>query len=367
MAKIDAETLREWLAEGKPVTVVDVRSFEDRAQWSIPGSIHVDAYRALKDGRSDALDGVPIPSEQPVVTVCNRGKVSQIAADILESKGARVFSLDGGMQAWSLAWNSAEVPVSLGDTRVLQVRRTGKGCLSYLIGSGDSAIVIDASVNPKVYIGLAKQHGWRIRYVIDTHVHADHVSRSRALGELTGAGLMLPAQRRVQFDFTSLSDGATVEAGSARLTALRTPGHTIESTCYVLDNACLFTGDTLFLSAVGRPDLHADEREARERAQLLFGSLARLRTLPSELLVLPGHTSRPVAFDGVPLTSSLEQVFSRIGDWLSSEDDFLARLLGRLPATPPNYERIMAINEGGTADDVDVTELEAGANRCAVG
>src|SRR5215470_8024920 len=117
MAKIDVETLREWLAEGKPVMVLDVRSSEDRAQWSIPGSVHMDAYAALKEGRLGALDQLTIPADRPIVTVCNKGKVSQIAADVLEGKGARVLSLDGGMQAWSLAWNTAEVPIPLGHRR----------------------------------------------------------------------------------------------------------------------------------------------------------------------------------------------------------------------------------------------------------
>src|SRR5205085_11293083 len=113
-------------------------------------------------------------------------------------------------------------------------------------------------------------------------------------------------------------DGDTIEIGFVRLTAVRTPGHTAESTCYMLDDACLFTGDTLFLAAVGRPDLHASEHEGRERARLLFRSLERLRTFRSDVLVLPGHTSEPVAFDGIPLTASLQQVLSRLGDWLVS-------------------------------------------------
>ncbi|HKA01441.1 MAG TPA: MBL fold metallo-hydrolase [Candidatus Solibacter sp.] len=367
MAKIDAETLRQWLAEGKAVTVLDVRSAEDRALWSIPGSVHVDAYSALQDGRSHALDQVAIPSDRPIVTVCNRGKVSQIAADVLATKGANVLSLDGGMQAWSLAWNIADVPISLPGPQVIQVRRTGKGCLSYILGSGDSAAIIDASVDPRVYTQLAEHRGWRIRHVLDTHIHADHISRSRALAQITGATLRLPAGQRVHFDFAAVSDGDAIEIGSARLAAIRTPGHTAESTCYWLNDACLFTGDTLFLAAFGRPDLHADKREARERARLLFASLSRLRTWPSDLLVLPGHTSEPVAFDGVPLTSGLGQVFSRLGDWLVSEDVFTDRVLARLPATPPNYQRIVEINEHGTGAGVDAAELEAGANRCAVG
>jgi glyoxylase-like metal-dependent hydrolase (beta-lactamase superfamily II) len=329
--------------------------------------VHVDAYADVKEGRHGALDRFAVPPDRPVVTVCNKGKVSQIAAEVLERRGANVLTLEGGMQAWSLAWNTADVPIPLADTRVIQVRRTGKGCLSYILGSGDSAAVIDASVAPQVYTRLAEQRGWSIRNVLDTHIHADHISRSKALAGITGAALRLPAQQRVHFDFAPVSDGDAIEIGSARLTAIRTPGHTAESSCYLLDGSCLFTGDTLFLAAVGRPDLHADEREARERARLLFASLARLRMLSSALLVLPCHTSEPVAFDGVPLTSSLGEVSSRLGDWLISEDVFAARLLARLPATPPNYQRIVDLNEHGTEAGVDAAELEAGANRCAVG
>jgi len=110
MEKIDVDTLRKWLAEGRPVTVLDVRAEEDRAQWSIPGSLHVNAYSALKEGRRGALDGVDVPPDRPIVTVCNRGKVSQIAAEQLQARGVPALSLEGGMQAWSLAWNTAKVP-----------------------------------------------------------------------------------------------------------------------------------------------------------------------------------------------------------------------------------------------------------------
>jgi glyoxylase-like metal-dependent hydrolase (beta-lactamase superfamily II)/rhodanese-related sulfurtransferase len=366
MQKVNVNTLREWLAEGKPLTVLDVRSEEDRAQWSIPGSLYIDAYHALKDGRPDALDGVVVPRDRPIVTVCNRGKVSQIAAELLRAQGFEALSLEGGMQAWSLAWNVAEVRIPASGARLLQVRRTGKGCLSYILGSSGSAVVIDASLEPSVYIRWAESQGWRIRYVLDTHVHADHVSRSRALSEETGAALLMPAQRRVQFDFQPLSDRDVVQIGSVQLSVLRTPGHTEESTCYLLNNTCLFTGDTLFLGAVGRPDLHASEQEARAHALALFKSFGRIRSLPSHLLVLPGHASEPIAFDGTPLIASLGNVFSRLSGWLVSEGAFVNRLMARLPPTPANYLQIVEINERGTADGVDVTELEAGANRCAV-
>lgn len=90
-------------------------------------------------------------------------------------------SLAGGMKAWSLAWNAAEVLLSDPTARVIQVRRTGKGCLSYVVGPGGEAAVTDPSVSPDVYLELTRRHGWSIRYVLETHVHADHLSRAREL------------------------------------------------------------------------------------------------------------------------------------------------------------------------------------------
>jgi glyoxylase-like metal-dependent hydrolase (beta-lactamase superfamily II) len=179
--------------------------------------------------------------------------------------------------------------------------------------------------------------------------------------------MLMPAQHRIQFNFRPLSDGDALRVGSIIISALRTPGHTAESTCYLLDDACLFTGDTLFLSAVGRPDLHANEEEARDRARSLFHSLGRLRKLSAHLLVLPGHASEPIPFDGVPLTATLEAVFARLNERLLSEDSFVTRVLAHLPPAPPNYRQVVELNERGTQAGVDVTELEAGANRCAVG
>src|SRR5262245_50044296 len=133
--KMDVETLREILEQNQPVTVLDIRAMNDRAEWAIPGSLHVDAYDALKANDPNALTSLNLPSDRPVVTVCGMGKTSLIAAEQLRARGFEVFSLEGGMKAWSLAWNSAEVHLPGSETQVIQVRRTGKGCLSYLIGS----------------------------------------------------------------------------------------------------------------------------------------------------------------------------------------------------------------------------------------
>ena len=366
MTSIDVGTLRAWLEEGRPVTVLDVRPMVERAEWAIPGSIHIDAYDALRAHNPAALADVDVPSDEPVVTVCAAGKTSQIAVEQLAARGIKALSLEGGMKAWSLAWNVAEVPVPAHDVRVIQVRRTGKGCLSYLIGAKDEAMVIDASLDPQVYLDLASQHGWQITSVLDTHIHADHLSRSRRLAQMSGAMLFLPDQQRVSFPFTVMRDGDTLATPHLMLTALSTPGHTPESTCYLLNNTILFTGDTLFPTSIGRPDLHADEQEARARSSLLYHSLHKLLALPSETLVLSGHASEPVPFDGQPIGATLAEIDEQIGILHTTQTMFVETLLRLLPPTPPNYERITRLNEAGLVPEGDMTELEAGANRCAI-
>jgi glyoxylase-like metal-dependent hydrolase (beta-lactamase superfamily II)/rhodanese-related sulfurtransferase len=366
VATITAAALRERLERGEPLTVLDVRPAGERAEWSIPGSVHVDAYEALWRGDPGALADYRPRASGPVVTVCDAGKTSLLAAERLRARGLEALSLEGGMRSWSLAWNSAEVPCPGVHARIVQLRRTGKGCLSYLIGSHGDAVVIDASLDPQVYRQVADKHGWRIRAVLETHVHADHLSRARALAADTGATLHLPATDRVAFEYAPLTDGDTVAVGAAWLEVLSTPGHTQESASFRLAHRALFTGDTLFLDGVGRPDLEASPEQLRRRALLLHASLQRLVALPATTVILPGHTGVPVAFDGRPISTTLREIRDRIPLLRESAAVFVSHILARIPPPPPNHHRIITLNEAGMLPDGDPTELEAGANRCAV-
>jgi len=362
---ISREELRHLLERGAPITVLDVRPAAQRAEWCIPGSVHVDAYDALRRGDPTVLANFHSINGGRVVTVCAAGKTSMLAAERLRARGLDAVSLEGGMRAWSLAWNTAVVPCPGNTTRIVQLRRTGKGCVSYLIGSGGDAVVVDASLEPQVYQRVAVEHGWRIRTVLETHVHADHVSRARALAVVTEARLCLPMTDRVSFAYEPLKDGDIVPVGSASTRVLHTPGHTPESVCYLLNDRFLFTGDTLFLTAVGRPDLEASAEQAHRRAHLLHASLQRLVALPPDTVVLPAHTSEPVAFNGQAISATLRVVQERTSLLRENEETFVRQILTRLPPTPPNHHRIVALNEAGMLPD-DPTDLEAGANRCAV-
>jgi len=368
-----ADALRLALETGAPVTVLDIRPPGDRAEWWIPGSMHLDAYDALKQGDPAALAGADLPADRPVVVVCRGGVLAREAALRLAERGLDASYLAGGMNAWSQAWNSAAIPVAGQDAAVIQVRRTGKGCLSYLVGSRGEAAVIDPSADPGVYLRLADEQGWSIQAVLDTHVHADHVSRARDLRQRTGAPILLPARARVDYRFQPLREGDRLAIGGASLTVIETPGHTPETVSYRLDDAVLFTGDTLFLDGVGRPDLEAGSGEAAERARSLHRSLARILELPDGTVILPGHVNRPVPYDGRPIAATLGQVRQEVEAltrWFRGAadveaDGFARWLLGRIPATPANHHQIVRLNQS-EAVSVDLEALEAGANRCSV-
>jgi len=123
--KLSVAELRGMLERQEPVTILDVRPEAERREWSIPGSIHHDAYAALGAGDPSALSGLEVPTDRPVVTVCAAGRTSEIAAVQLRQRGINTSSLVGGMKAWSLAWNTAELAAPR--ATLIQFRRTGKG------------------------------------------------------------------------------------------------------------------------------------------------------------------------------------------------------------------------------------------------
>jgi glyoxylase-like metal-dependent hydrolase (beta-lactamase superfamily II)/rhodanese-related sulfurtransferase len=356
--------LQEKLDKNEEIFILDVRPTEQRNEWKIADSVHVDAYEQLNAGDDSALDMVDVPKDSTVVTVCAAGRTSLLASNLLQRKGVQAYSLEGGMKAWNYAWNTATL--EFGNSKVIQVRRAAKGVLSYVIGSGMEAVVIDAALDPKVYQEIARDNGWVIRYVMDTHVHADYVSRTRELAMATGAQHVLIEDSKVAFDFVAVKNGNTITFGSSKIEFIHTPGHTWESTTLKLDNNAIFTGDTLFVDGIGRPDLKADKNEGIEKARALYKSLKHLVSLDSALLVLPAHTSGTVSFNNKLITDTIANVKSKVQMTGLSESDFIEYTASRIPPTPPNYQTIAAINKLGSYEGHVLADLEAGGNHCAI-
>jgi glyoxylase-like metal-dependent hydrolase (beta-lactamase superfamily II)/rhodanese-related sulfurtransferase len=357
---IDAAELAGRLGTDDEPFVLDVREPEEVAEWAIPGSSNL-PVRELANRLGE------LPRDREVVVVCASGNRSAIAADFLAGQGVRVANLRGGMAAWGAVYDW--VVAEIGDVRVVQVRRRGKGCLSYLVGAGDEAFVIDPSIDVDVYDEVAAEHGWRITRVFDAHLHADHLSGARALADRSGASLHLNPADTFEFAFQPLQDGDRFPLGAdvvLLVAALRTPGHTQGSTIYFVGDRVVLTGDTLFVDGVGRPDL---AERAEEFAHNLYRSLQeRVLTLPDATLVLPGHygDSVRVAPDE-PVGTTLGELRASLVPLGFDEGAFVAWATARATDRPPNYSEIIKANMGRSDLPLPaLRRLEAGPNRCSV-
>jgi len=170
-------------------------------------------------------------------------------------------------------------------------------CLSeaaYYIESDGEAAIIDPLRDVDQYIELAQSRGANIKYIFETHFHADFVSGHLDLADKTGAIIIFGPDAVTTFKKHQAKDGEVFPLGKVSLTAILTPGHTLESTCYLLKNEegkeeALFSGDTLFVGDVGRPDLFSGNLSKEELAAMMYDSLQKIMALPDEVKVYPAH------------------------------------------------------------------------------
>jgi glyoxylase-like metal-dependent hydrolase (beta-lactamase superfamily II)/rhodanese-related sulfurtransferase len=228
-----------------------------------------------------------------------------------------------------------------------------QGCLSYLIGCGQAgeAVVVDpARDRVDDYVALARRKGLTITGVLDTHIHADHVSGNQALAARTGARVLLHPAAEAAFPVTPVEDGQEVRAGNVALRVLHTPGHTPDSVCLLVTDLSrspepwfVLTGDTLFIGDVGRPDFGGEQAAAR-----LYRSLTtRLLVLPDSVEVYPAHgagsTCGRAMSSKTASTIGFERRFN-LALQAAGEEAFVRALMTGLPPKPPNFERIIARN-----------------------
>ncbi|MEP6584269.1 MAG: rhodanese-like domain-containing protein [Ginsengibacter sp.] len=172
------------------------------------------------------------------------------------------------------------------------------GCLSeaaYFVESEGEAIIIDPLRDTDEYLKLAKQHNAKIKYILETHFHADFVSGHVELARETGATIIYGPNTETNFPFHLAKDGEIFKVGKITVEVIHTPGHTIESTCYLLHDEsnkpyCLFSGDTLFVGDVGRPDLSSGNMTREELASIMYDTIQnKLIPLADDVIVYPAH------------------------------------------------------------------------------
>jgi glyoxylase-like metal-dependent hydrolase (beta-lactamase superfamily II) len=219
------------------------------------------------------------------------------------------------------------------------------------------------------YVEDARSLGAELKYAIDTHVHADHVSGVRDVAGASDAEPVLPAgaiERGLEFDATTVEDGDELRVGDATLRAIHAPGHTGEMTAFLLGNL-LFDGDLLFLDGVARPDLEVGDEGASDLARQLYRTLhAKVLPLSDDTGIAPGHYGdRAEEATGGGYVAPLGDL-EGLRALSLSEDEFVEFVAANAPPQPANYEEIVEINLGRRgADDAEAFELELGPNNCA--
>ena len=186
------------------------------------------------------------------------------------------------------------------------------------------------------------------------------------MAESSSATLYLPFPNKVNFQFEPITGTTEFQIGKITVKAIQTPGHTSESTSYLVDDKVLLTGDTLFINGVGRPDLKANTDEAMHKSKLLYQSLQKLLMFKNDMIVLPAHTSQPVDFDNAPVQTTIGEIKKNVAMLKLTEEEFINTILQRIPPTPANYLSIVEKNIKGDFSDINPIDLEAGANRCAI-
>ena len=239
---------------------------------------------------------------------------------------------------------------------------------SFLIGCERTkrAAVIDPRRDAAVYLEAARQRGFTMTHAIETHIHADFVSGARELAAV-GARVVAGPGAGLDFEHQELRDGEQLNVGDITLTFLHTPGHTPEHVSVVAELAGeprrLFTGDLLFVGAVGRPDLLGEEQSRRLAGQL-FTSLQRVMALGDDVEVHPGHGAGSLCGTGIgkepSSTIGRERAHNPLVQ-LTDREAFVESVLGDLPETPPYFARTKQVNQVGP----DVLGLADGVKRIA--
>ncbi len=255
----------------------------------------------------------------------------------------------------------------------MEIKQLYTKCLSeaaYFVASNGEAAVIDPLRDVDEYLQMAEEMGVKIKYIFETHFHADFVSGHLELAKKTGAPIVYGPDTQARYKVHVARDGEEFAIGNIKITAVHTPGHTLESTCYVLSDEngaphCIFTGDTLFVGDVGRPDLFSGNMSKEELAGMMYDTLQnKIKPLEDHIVVYPAHG--PGSACGKSLGA---ETFSTIGTQKAtnyalkdmSKEEFIKTVTAGL-STPPAYFPINArINKEGydSLDDVMGTGMQA--------
>ena len=350
--------LKRKMDKGDDIFILDVRSRQEHDMWTISYDNYPDSLVIPVDTLASLESLRQIPKNKEVITFCAHGQRSSMAARTLSSLGYNVRTVEGGMAGWSRLYDVAEVNLDSNITlKIWQVRRISKGCMSYVIAStkDKKATIIDATCDIDTVINtLLQENELTVSRVLDTHMHADHLSGSVRVARKYGSEVAISGFENYATEQLSseqdpkcklISTGQKFELGDGfYLEAIHTPGHTDGSMSFLLNihsvtkndytnkqqssgetfaknsdndepDYYLFTGDTIFVNGVGRPDLRNKSQEYTNK--LLHTYYNVIFNLPEKTIILPAHYSSGFEHEK-PVLDSLGSIKQKLASILDS-------------------------------------------------
>lgn len=363
---IEPWVLYERIRDGRPPLILDVRPYAEVARRRIEGRVPVESlhlpYSEFIEFEAECVWRVKqwlSGRDLEVVVVCAKGNLSEEVARALGANGVNACVLRGGMTAWDLSTVFVPVPAQE-PLEIWQGVRFGKGCYSYVIASAREAVVVDPHRDVAAYRAFLRDHGLVLRGVFDTHLHSDHLSGGVKLAESPNVPYHVHAMdfQDSRLPFSAVWDGFLFRVGQILLEARHAPGHTPGSVLLLVGSTHVLTGDTLFATGAGRPDLGSLTVEwGRE----LHRTLAeRIAPLEDSRVVLPAHAAGP-ADPGRARLGDLRAEFA------PSREEFVRALAADVPKAPHEQARIRLANLGLIHPyEEEIASLEAGGNEGAI-
>jgi len=406
---IKPNELKRKMDKGDDIFILDVRSRLEHDLWTISYDNYPDSVVIPVDTLASVESLKQIPKNKEIITFCAHGQRSYMAARTLSSLGYNVKTVEGGMAGWSRLYDVAAVNLNSNITlKIWQIRRISKGCMSYVIAStkDKKATIIDPTCDIEIVINtLLREYGLTVVRVLDTHMHADHLSGSIRVARRYGSEAAISELENYDTNHLSserdpkyrlVSAGQKFDLGDGfNLEAIHTPGHTDGSMSFLLkintatitnkyineknnrnddftrnnDNDenkdyYLFTGDTIFVNGVGRPDLHKKSQEYTDKLFHTYYNV--IFNYPNKTTILPAHYNSSFEHEK-PIFDSLGSIRQKLASILDSKNKFIDFVTSNIPPHPMNYEKIVYLNKNlVSCDMVNQADLESGPNSCGI-
>lgn len=369
-----ANDLFDYLIRQDEMIILDVRNEEDFSRFSVEGPFSFDMVNVpyFDFMEEESASVAKVSRDKPIKVVCAKEGSAKYVSDILVNHGFEdVAYLAGGIKTWGNLLAPKQMNPDSDSYALYQFIRPGKASCNYgLIYKGEM-IIFDPSRNYDFYHTFAQKQNAKIVRTFETHLQADYISGSKQIANETGADIFAHNGdfKEASFKYNPVNDGESYIMGKSgpEIRILHSPGHTPGSTCYIIDDHYLISGDTVFILSVGRPDLGG---KAKEWSATLFDTLTnKVQTLDHNLTVLPGHfMDWTEANDKLAFSEKLEKIIDHNAPVyeLDSSEKFTEYILDNMRASPEVYDEIRKVNTGLLDVEIDEADImDLGKNECA--